>query len=147
MLLLPSHVQCTRLLPRLVMSSSCNPVDCSLQAHVCGILQATILEWVAIFFFRGFSQSRDWTHIPGRFFTTESPGKRCQDSRVDFTISGWSQSTDSLPRRSQLSHLPKKGQELEAFRSSPLINPEHSMSPQRISFWLVATRDKNHPIF
>ena len=43
-----------------------------------GILQARILEWVAISFFKGSSQPRDWTqvsHIEGRFFTAEPPGK------------------------------------------------------------------------
>ena len=37
-----------------------------------GILQARILEWVAIPFSRGSSQPREWTqvsHIAGRFFT------------------------------------------------------------------------------
>ena len=37
-----------------------------------GILQARILEWVAISFFRGSSQPRDQTqvsHIAGKFFT------------------------------------------------------------------------------
>ena len=46
--------------------------------HICdytvdGILQARILEWVAIPFSRGSSQPRDWTqvsHIAGRFFTS-----------------------------------------------------------------------------
>ena len=33
------------------------------QAPVRGILQGRILEWVAIFFSRGSSQPRDWTHI------------------------------------------------------------------------------------
>ena len=38
-----------------------------------GILQARILEWVAVLSFRGFSQPRDWTqvsHIEGGFFTS-----------------------------------------------------------------------------
>ena len=38
-----------------------------------GILQARILEWVAVPFSRGSSQPRDWTqvsHIVGRFFTS-----------------------------------------------------------------------------
>ena len=45
-----------------------------------GILQARILEWVAISFFRGSSQPKDWTqvsHIAGRFLiiwaTREAP--------------------------------------------------------------------------
>ena len=51
----------------------CDPIDCSLPgSSVHGILQARILEWVAISFSRGSSQSRDWTqvsHIVGGFFT------------------------------------------------------------------------------
>ena len=38
---------------------------------VYGILQAKILEWVAVPFSRGSTQPRDWTqvsHIAGRFF-------------------------------------------------------------------------------
>ena len=43
------------------------------QASVHGILQARILEWVAIPFSRGSSQPRDQTqvsHIAGGFFTS-----------------------------------------------------------------------------
>ena len=51
----------------------CDPVDCSLpDSSVHGILQAKILEWVAISFSRGSSQPRDWTWvscIAGRRFT------------------------------------------------------------------------------
>ena len=37
----------------------CDPVDCSLSdSSVCGILQARILEWVAVSFSRGSSQPR-----------------------------------------------------------------------------------------
>ena len=44
----------------------CNPMDYSLPgSSVCGILQARILEWVAISFSRGSSWSRDWTQISG----------------------------------------------------------------------------------
>ena len=50
----------------------CNPVDCSLpDSSLRGILQARILEWVAISFSRGSSQPRDRTqvsHIAGRCF-------------------------------------------------------------------------------
>ena len=38
------------------------------------ILQARIVEWVAVPFSRGSSQPRDWTqvsHIVGRFFTSQ----------------------------------------------------------------------------
>ena len=51
----------------------CNPMDCSPPgSSVHGILQARILEWVAIPFSRGSSQPRDWTWvscIAGGFFT------------------------------------------------------------------------------
>ena len=47
----------------------CDPMDC----RVCRILQAGILEWVAMPFSRGSSQPRDRTRvscIAGRFFTS-----------------------------------------------------------------------------
>ena len=51
----------------------CNPMDCSLSgSSVHGILQARILEWVAISFSKGSSWPRDWTWISstsGRLFT------------------------------------------------------------------------------
>ena len=51
-----------------------DPMDCSPQgSSVHEILQARILEWVAIPFSRGSSRPRDWTQvscIAGRFFTT-----------------------------------------------------------------------------
>ena len=57
----------------------CNPMDCSQPgSSVYGILQARILEWVAISFSKGFSRPRNWTHISGIagwFFTTKPPGK------------------------------------------------------------------------
>ena len=51
----------------------CDPMDGSLPgSSVYGILQARILEWVAISFSRRYSQPKDWTrvsHIVGRCFT------------------------------------------------------------------------------
>ena len=50
-----------------------DPTDCSLPgSSVHGILQARILEWVAIPFCGGYSWPRDWTQVSclaGRFFT------------------------------------------------------------------------------
>ena len=68
--------EATQLCPTL-----CNPMDCSLPgSSLHGILQARVLEWVAISFSRGSSQLRDRTgvsHIPGRHFnlwaTREAP--------------------------------------------------------------------------
>ena len=55
------------------------PMDCSPpRSSVHGILQARILEWVAMFSSRGSSGPRDQTGISciaGRLFTTEPPGK------------------------------------------------------------------------
>ena len=57
----------------------CDPMDCSPPgSSVCGILQARILEWVAISFSRGSSQSRDRTpvsHLQADALTSEPPGK------------------------------------------------------------------------
>ena len=54
-------------------STLCNPMDCSPPgSSVHGILQARILEWVAISSSRGSSRSRDWTRVSctaGRFIT------------------------------------------------------------------------------
>ena len=65
-----SHYSCIRL---------CDPMDCSLwdsSGH--GILQARILECIAMPSSRGSSRPRNWTlvsFITGGFFTTELPGK------------------------------------------------------------------------
>ena len=60
----------------------CKPLDCSQPGpSVHRIFQARILKWVAIFFSRGSSWPRDWTHvscvscITGGFFTAEPSGK------------------------------------------------------------------------
>ena len=60
----------------------CNPMDCSSPVSSdLGILQARILEWVAIPSSRGSSSPRDWTQvfcsscIAGGFFTAEPLGK------------------------------------------------------------------------
>ena len=56
-----------------LVSNCCDPVDWSPPgSSVHGILQAGILEWVAIPFSRGSSRPRDWTrisYIAGRFLT------------------------------------------------------------------------------
>ena len=77
----------------------CNPMNCSLPGssnH--GILQARILEWVAISFSRGSSQPRDRTrvsHIGGRRFnleaTREAPKARRKSLLYDKTwVPPWS---------------------------------------------------------
>ena len=60
----------------------CDPKDCSpLGSSVHGILQARILEWVAIPFSRESSQSRDQTwvfRIADRFFTISATKEALQ---------------------------------------------------------------------
>ena len=68
--------QCLQLGPVMLVAQSCptfcDPIDCSLPgSSVHGILQARVLEWVAIPFSRGSSWPRDRTWvswITGRFF-------------------------------------------------------------------------------
>ena len=59
--------------------TSCDPMDCTHQAPLSmGILQARILEWVAIPSSRGSSQPRDQSRfscIASRFLLAELPGK------------------------------------------------------------------------
>ena len=68
----PMSAGCCCLVAQLCLTL-CDPVDCRLPGScVHGILQARILEWVAISFSRGSSQARDqtWvTCIVSRFFT------------------------------------------------------------------------------
>ena len=53
-----------------------DPMDCSLPgSSVNGILQARILEWVAISFSRGSSWPRDLPHCGQRLLPSEPPGK------------------------------------------------------------------------
>ena len=57
----------------------CDPMDCSPPgSSICGILQARILEWVAISFSRGSSRPRDRTWSPAlqaNSLASEPPGK------------------------------------------------------------------------
>ena len=51
----------------------CEPLDSSLPgSSVHRILQARILEWIAISFSRGSSRSRDWTQVPSIWATREA---------------------------------------------------------------------------
>ena len=64
-------------------------MDCSLPgSSVHGILQARMLEWVAIPFSKGYSHPRDQigiSHIAGGFLTTESLGKPKTYVHIDVT--------------------------------------------------------------
>ena len=65
----------------------CNPMNYSLPvSSVHEILQARILEWVAILFFRGSSQPRDqtWVSSIARWFFTIWATRKAQRIFVDF---------------------------------------------------------------
>ena len=70
----------------------CNPMDCSPPGFsVYGIVQARILEWIAIPFSRGTSQPRDRTLVScivGRFFTVWATGKSTYLYTHTFYIDG-----------------------------------------------------------
>ena len=86
-----SRIRCTHVHPvqKCVPAKShqsyltlCDPMDCSPPgSSVHGILQAGILEWIALLSSRGSSWPRVWTQVScgsctaGGFFTTELPGK------------------------------------------------------------------------
>ena len=79
----------------MLVTQSCltlfDPMDYSpLGSSVHGILQARILEWVAIPFSRESDRPRDWTqvsHIAGRFFTSWATRKAHLDSLFHFISS------------------------------------------------------------
>ena len=68
----------------------CNPMDCSLPAFfVHGILQARILEWVAMSSSKGSSQPRDQTsvsYLASGYFTAKPPGKTSRSSQALYKI-------------------------------------------------------------
>ena len=87
----------------------CDPMDYSSPgSSVHGILQAKILEWVAMPSSRGSSQPRDWTHascgsyVAGRSFTAEPLGKPRVGSTTYVNIRRF---TWSFPRASKVSFL------------------------------------------
>ena len=79
-----------------VMSDSWQPMNCSLPgSSVHGILQARILEWVAIPFSRGSSPPKDQTQVSftaGRFFTIwatrKALNKRPEINKFQIELSG-----------------------------------------------------------
>ena len=72
----------------------CDPMDCSLPgSSIHGILQARVLEWVAISFSRGSSRPRDRTQVSrivGRRFsvsaTREVPSLLIRETQINITM-------------------------------------------------------------
>ena len=71
-----NHTMKMKVLVSQLCLTLCNPMECSLAgSSVHGILQARIVEWVAISYSRGSSWPRDQTQvscIAGRFFTVRA---------------------------------------------------------------------------
>ena len=91
----------------------CNPKDCSLPVtSLHGILQARILEWVAISFSRGSSWPRNWTrvsYIAGRFFTVWATGKSLALSNHPLQYLPKQASHIGVPRHSNRCSAPEGG--------------------------------------
>ena len=81
---------CVCMLLALSCPALCNPMDCSLpDSSVHRILQARILEWVAIPFSRRSSwpRGRTWaSHIAGRFFTIWATGDPPPPDPLHWTV-------------------------------------------------------------
>ena len=100
----------------------CNSMVCSPPgSSAYGILQARILEWVAISSSRGSFWPRDWTWVSlssctaGRFFTTAPPGKL----RLAFTVdSKWKALLVQMPKISP-SGLPLTQTDCSIFHTCP----------------------------
>ena len=107
---------------RSIMSDSLQPMDCSppsSSGH--GILQARILEWVAISFSKGSSRPRDWTQvsrIAGRCFNL------CATGRDNISAHAWRQVKAKVPvhrpsgRRNLLLLMGRWGLQLIRYGSS-----------------------------
>ena len=74
-----------------------DPIDCTVH----GILQARILEWVAVAFSRGSSQPRDRTqvsHIPADSLPAEPQGKPKNTGVGGLSLLQWIKQDASLPK-------------------------------------------------
>ena len=71
----------------------CNPMDYTVH----GILQAIMLEWAAVPFFRGSSQPRDQTRSEERRVGNEGIGVQCRRARFDSWVRKIPWRRESLP--------------------------------------------------
>ena len=83
---------CVCVLSRFRVSNSLRPHGSPPGSSVYGILQARILEWVAMTSSRGSSWPRDWNFIfciAGGFFTPKPPGKPSSRVHFLFPLTWW----------------------------------------------------------
>ena len=109
---------------------SCSVVSSGSSVH--GIFQATMLEWFAISFSRGYSRPRAQTLIScteGGFFTAESPGKPmlCRTvANLKFSVNYRASGIQSSPKPSHSGGMRDP---------SPLMGTLPNASPSSQSFW------------
>ena len=76
----------------------CDPVDCTLPgSSVHGIFQTIVLEWIAISFSRGSSQTRDWTRVSlivDRHFTIWATREVKYEESLKDLCWGWNELRD-----------------------------------------------------
>ena len=125
----------------------CDPTDCSPPGFsVHGILQARILEWIAIPFSRGTSQPRDWTLVScltGRFFTIWASGKSLLGKGCCLCPrSAWCSSNVlcySSLRLAHFSALPRQGQadpsQASSSQPSTFLQTNHSFIHFSSLYW------------
>ena len=90
------------------VTQSCPYLCDPMHYTVHGILQARILEWVAVPFSSRYSQLKDQTHVScivGGFFTTELPGKPISQSSEVITDNPTVNPGDSSGQQSPHDHL------------------------------------------
>ena len=104
----------------------CDSIDCSPPgSSVLEVFQATVLEWVAISFSKGFSSLRDQTYVScaaGRFFTTEPPRLyriQCRTSFVAQLVKNLPASAED--ERNAGSSIPEKIPWRRKCQSAPLF--------------------------
>ena len=111
----------------------CDPMDCSpAGSSVHGILQARILEWVAISFSRASSQTRDRTrlsHAAGRLFThwatREAPGDCWIPPKKRYPISKGK--GEALVRKSHLESNPICVRDAQRAQKKPCVCQEQGV--------------------
>ena len=124
----------------------CNPMD----YIVHGILQARILEWVAIPFSRGSSQPRDCTQvsrITGRFFTSWATRETHACNKWTSKYSSWTSKGDG---NSSVSSVAQSCPTLcdPMNRSTPGLPVHHQLpeSTQTHVHWVSDTIQPSHPL-
>ena len=105
----PLPIMCVRLCVSVSVTQSCltlcDCMDCSPPgSSVHGVLQARILEWVAIPFSRGSSQPRDWmqaSSVAGRWFTSWATREAPSIIHIVLVVCVCQSQSPSLPQCSE----------------------------------------------